>query len=186
MRSRFRVSHLLIIFALSSSLLFLSASSRPFVLVLSKDDLKDTPPSDDDSSAADSSEWDEFGDSETQSEDELDPGSWRPIVESFSAGNASSLYSSGVLRMISAAAAGDPASMEEAAAEIEAAASAGSPHAQSALGFLYGTGCTREQSASKAFLYHHFAAEGGNRQSKMALAYTYLRQEVMEIVAGKP
>lgn len=175
MRSRFRVPHLVIIFALSSSLLLLSATARPFVLVLSKDDLKDTPPSDDDSSA-DSSDWDEFGESETQSEEELDPGSWRPIVDS--SGNTSSLYFSAVRSMISAAATGDPRSMEEAASEIEAAAAGGSQHAQSALGFLYGTGCTKEQSASKAFLYHHFAAEGGNKQSKMALAYTYLRQEV--------
>lgn len=177
MRSRFRVPHLVIIFALSSSLLLLSATARPFVLVLSKDDLKDTPPSDDDSSA-DSSDWDEFGESETQSEEELDPGSWRPIVDS--SGNTSSLYFSAVRSMISAATTGDPRLMEEAASEIEAAAAAGSQHAQSALGFLYGTGCTKEQSASKAFLYHHFAAEGGNKQSKMALAYTYLRQEMYE------
>lgn len=177
MRSRFRVPHLVIIFALSSSLLLLSATARPFVLVLSKDDLKDTPPSDDDASA-DSSDWDEFGESETQSEEELDPGSWRPIVDS--SGNTSSLYFSAVRSMISAATTGDPRLMEEAASEIEAAAAAGSQHAQSALGFLYGTGCTKEQSASKAFLYHHFAAEGGNKQSKMALAYTYLRQEMYE------
>eukprot|EP00268_Persea_americana_P063187 TRINITY_DN8168_c0_g1_i2.p1 TRINITY_DN8168_c0_g1~~TRINITY_DN8168_c0_g1_i2.p1 ORF type:complete len:663 (+),score=129.14 TRINITY_DN8168_c0_g1_i2:91-2079(+) len=177
MRSSFRVPRLVIIFALSSSLLLLSATARPFVLVLSKDDLKDTPPSGDDSSA-DSSDWDEFGESETQSEDELDPGSWRPIVDS--SGNTSSLYFSAVRSMISAAATGDPRSMEEAASEIEAAAGGGSQHAQSALGFLYGTGCTKEQSATKAFLYHHFAAEGGNKQSKMALAYTYLRQEMYE------
>lgn len=68
--------------------------------------------------------------------------------------------------------------MEEAVSEFEDGAAAGYAHAQSALGFLYGMGQMRDRSKGKAFLYHHFAAEGGNMQSKMALAYTYLRQDV--------
>ncbi|KAJ1437785.1 Tetratricopeptide-like helical domain superfamily [Sesbania bispinosa] len=64
--------------------------------------------------------------------------------------------------------------------EIEAAAESGYPAAQSVLGFLWGMGLLRERSKGKAFLYHHFAAEGGNMQSKMALAYTYTRQDMFD------
>ncbi|KAL2478893.1 ERAD-associated E3 ubiquitin-protein ligase [Forsythia ovata] len=70
--------------------------------------------------------------------------------------------------------------MEEAASEIEVAAAAGHPHAQSVVGFWYNMGMTRERSQAKAFLYHSFAAEGGNMQSKMALAYTYYRQDMKD------
>lgn len=82
--------------------------------------------------------------------------------------------------MISAVSTSDPELMREAAAEIETAAFEGDPHAQSALGFLYGSGQLKDKSGSKAFLHHHFAAEGGNMQSKMALAYTYYRQNMLE------
>lgn len=69
--------------------------------------------------------------------------------------------------------------MEEAVAEIEELAmEKGNPHAQSVLGFLYGLGQIKERNKAKAFLYHYFAAEGGNSQSKLALAYTYYRQHV--------
>ena len=69
--------------------------------------------------------------------------------------------------------------MEEAAAEIETAAKEeGDPHARSVLGFLYGMGMMRERNKAKAFLNHYFAAEGGNAQSMMALAYTFSRQDV--------
>ncbi|XP_058079799.1 ERAD-associated E3 ubiquitin-protein ligase component HRD3A isoform X2 [Magnolia sinica] len=180
------LSHLLIFSVLVLSLLALSVTGRPFVLLLSKDDLKDNPSSSDDS-PGDSSDWDEFGDSQTQSEDDLDPGSWRPILDPTSSNSSSSsssseeaIYFDGIRSMISAASAGDPRLMEEAASEIEASAGRGFPHAQSALGFLHGMGCMRDQSTAKAFLYHHFAAEGGNMQSKMALAYTYFRQEMYE------
>ncbi|XP_020229081.1 ERAD-associated E3 ubiquitin-protein ligase component HRD3A-like [Cajanus cajan] len=74
----------------------------------------------------------------------------------------------------------DPALIEDAAAEIAAAADIGHPAAQSVLGFLWGMGLLRERSKGKAFLYHHFASEGGNMQSKMALAYTYTRQDMFE------
>lgn len=77
-----------------------------------------------------------------------------------------------------AASRGEFGVMEEAVAEIEAASVLGHPHGQSAMGFLYSMGIGRERSDAKAFLYHYFASEGGNMQSKMALAYTYYRQEV--------
>lgn len=167
-------------------LLPLSAAAGQFVLVLSKDDLKDGLSSspDEDPSTGDSSEWDDFGDSNNKSEDELDPGSWRPIFEPDSTSGAASksddeiLYYSGISKMISSVTSGDPRLMEEASSEIQAAAVGGFPHAQSALGFLYGTGQLREKNGAKAFLHHHFAAEGSNMQSKMALAYTYYRQDV--------
>ncbi|KAH0847102.1 hypothetical protein HID58_091793 [Brassica napus] len=68
--------------------------------------------------------------------------------------------------------------MEEVVEEIEAASSSGDPHSQSLMGFVYGTGMMREKSKSKSFLRHNFAAEGENMQSKMTLAFTYLRQDM--------
>ncbi|KAF3535169.1 hypothetical protein F2Q69_00024923 [Brassica cretica] len=67
---------------------------------------------------------------------------------------------------------------EEAVEEIEAASSSGDPHSQSLMGFVYGTGMMREKRKSKSFLHHNFAAEGGNMQSKMTFAFTYLRQDM--------
>ncbi|KAK6925303.1 Sel1-like repeat [Dillenia turbinata] len=171
------------------SLLPLSALSR---LVLTQEDLKDAssssfPPSDEDpiSSDSSSSDWEDFDSSETKRDDELDPGSWRPIFEpddTDSKPNTESelVYYSGVSKMVSAASSGEPRLMEEAAAEIEASAEEGNAHAQSALGFLYYIGMARERNKGKGFLYHSFAADGGNAQSKMALAYTYLRQDIHE------
>ncbi|CAN8312464.1 unnamed protein product [Cochlearia groenlandica] len=52
--------------------------ARPVVLVLSNDDLNNGG---DDNGDGESSEFDEFGESEPKSEEELDPGSWRPIFE---------------------------------------------------------------------------------------------------------
>lgn len=62
------------------------------------------------------------------------------------------MYYSGVTKMVTAVSSGDPRLMEEAAAEIEAAAAGGYPHAQSALGFLYNMGVTRERNGAKAFM----------------------------------
>ncbi|KAL5722012.1 hypothetical protein ACHQM5_005606 [Ranunculus cassubicifolius] len=59
--------------------------------------------------------------------------------------------------MISAISSSDVSLMREGAAEIEDLANQGNPHAQSTLGFLYGTGQLRDTSAAKAFLHHHFA-----------------------------
>lgn len=172
------------------TLLPLSTTARPFVLVLSQDDLKDPPPADSLSpdSDASNSDWDEFGDSESKSDDELDPGSWRPIFEPDSTPDptapggdgpgAESLYYSGLNKMVSAVSRGDPRRMEEGASEIEAAAGSGYAHAQSAMGFLYNMGMLRERNKAKAFMYHYFASDAGNMQSKMALAYIYSRQDV--------
>ncbi|XP_042502891.1 ERAD-associated E3 ubiquitin-protein ligase component HRD3A-like [Macadamia integrifolia] len=170
------------------ALFFLSATARPFVLYLTNEDLKENPPSSaaDESSNGEFSDWEDFGDSDSKSEDELDPGSWRPIFEPDSMAGTSSesedevLYYSGIRKMVASVSTGEMRLMEEASSEIEAAAVGGLPHAKSALGFLYGTGQLREQNGAKAFLYHHFAADGGNMQSKMALAYTYLRQDMYD------
>ncbi|CAL1354552.1 unnamed protein product [Linum trigynum] len=168
----------------------LSLVARPFVLVLSQDDLKDvstTPADSDDLSSSESqSEWDEFGDSDSKPDHQLDPGSWRPIFEPDSSSSAAANgemagYYEVVEKMLSAVTNGEIRLMEEAAAEIEAAATEkGNPHAQSLLGFLFGMGQMREMSKAKAFLYHHFAAQGGSLQSKMALAYTYSRQDMYD------
>ncbi|KAI4326281.1 hypothetical protein MLD38_031610 [Melastoma candidum] len=61
--------------------------------------------------------------------------------------------------------------MEEGASKIEVTA---------AEGFLYGSGMVKEKSNGKAFLHHYFAAQGGSLQSKMALAYSYMRQEMYD------
>ncbi|XP_054785093.1 ERAD-associated E3 ubiquitin-protein ligase component HRD3A [Prosopis cineraria] len=171
------------------SLYPLSLTARPFVLVLSQDDLKDgpastdEPPVDPDTTA----EWDEFGDSDShKSEEELDPGSWRPVFEwdtvtvAESDTESEALYYSGIRKIMSAVSSGDVSLMDEASGEIEAAEKLGNPAAQSVLGFLCGMGLMREKNKAKAFLYHHFAAEGGNMQSKMALAYIYRRQDMYE------
>ncbi|KAL5697355.1 ERAD-associated E3 ubiquitin-protein ligase component hrd3a [Ranunculus cassubicifolius] len=165
--------------------------ARPYVLVITKEDLEDdntqSTTSIDDPDPS-SSEWDEFGDSDSKTEDQLDPGSWRPIFEPDPSSSSSSSdtnlevkrYYDAIRGMISAISSSDVSLMREGAAEIEDLANQGNPHAQSALGFLYGTGQLRDTSAAKAFLHHHFASQGGNLQSKMALAYTYYRQNMHE------
>ncbi|XP_074559732.1 ERAD-associated E3 ubiquitin-protein ligase component HRD3-like [Curcuma longa] len=180
-----------IAFLLFLSFCLLASSRRPVLLVLSDEDfansLSSSSASDDSDASEGADDWDDLGDPDPSSEanDDYDGGSWLPIIDSPFHANSSSdsseaLYSSGIHRMIAAAASSDPSDMLTAASEIEAAASAGFPHAQSALGFLYGTGLVRSQSRPKSFLYHHFAAEGGNMQSKMVLAYTYFRQDMYE------
>lgn len=183
--------HALVVFSLLIFSLFtVSLYARPFVLFLSQEDLKDTANSPDDSSSSDpshhdSAEWDEFGDSDAhKSDEELDPGSWRPIFEPDSSSGADpgsvadAQYYSGVSKMVRAVSSGEVNLMDEAAKEIEAAVAVGHPHARSVLGFLNGAGQMRERNKAKAFMYHYFAADGGNMQSKMALAYTYFKQEV--------
>ncbi|XP_004503266.1 ERAD-associated E3 ubiquitin-protein ligase component HRD3A [Cicer arietinum] len=163
---------------LTLSLLTLSVTARPYVLVLSQEDFKDDVPSDPDSAA----EWDEFGDSDShKSEEDLDPGSWRQIFEPSSTdpqpqSETDALYYSAASKLMS----GDARLIEEGSGEIEAASESGYSAAQSVLGFLWGMGLLRERSKEKAFVYHHFASEGGNMQSKMALAYLYTRQDMFE------
>lgn len=67
-----------------------------------------------------------------------------------------------------------------AAEEMEAVAETGYEHAQSVLGFLYGLGMMRGRDRGRAFMYHWFAAQGGSLESKMVVAYTYLRQDMYE------
>ncbi|KAL3022118.1 hypothetical protein AAZX31_05G231800 [Glycine max] len=164
---------LIVILSLSASV-----GARPFVLILSQEDYKDDPPADPDSPA----EWDEFAHGDAhKSEEDLDPGSWRPIFEP-PAGDPQPLpesdaaYYSSVHKLMS----GEPALIQDAGEEIAGLAVSGHPAAQSVLGFLWEMGLFRERSKGKAFLYHHFAAEGGNMQSKMALAYSYTRQDMLE------
>lgn len=168
----------LLIFSLNARSLY----ARPFILVLSQDDINDTPPSPLDD---DSTDWDNFGDSETDPEENLDPGSWSPIFEpSMDPDALNRSYYATVAKMMSAFSNGEVRLMQEAADEIEAAANEGEPHARSVLAFLYGMGMMRERNKAKAFMYHHFAVQGGNIQSKMALAYTFLRQDVSWILCA--
>ncbi|KAI3976962.1 hypothetical protein MKX01_008820 [Papaver californicum] len=183
----------IIIFRITLLFITANAAAPPFLLVISKDDLVDAGDKSsspisfvdggDKSSSSTTAEWDEFDDSDNKSEDELDPGSWRQIFEPDSISIPSKsdndiLYYSGIKKMIKAVSNGDYRLMEEATSEIEASAVKGYPHAQSTLGFLYGTGQLREKNGAKAFLYHQFASNAGNMQSKMALAYTYYRQQM--------
>lgn len=162
------------------SLYPLSLYARSFSLVVTQDDINDTPPSPQDDDSAD---WDNFGDSETEPEKNVDPGSWSPIFEpSMDPDGLNRRYHSTVAKIMSAVRDSDEQMMAEATSEIEEAANEGEPHAQSVLAFLYGMGMMRERNKAKAFMYHHFAAEGGSMQSKMALAYTYLRQDVSGIL----
>ncbi|KAI7751303.1 hypothetical protein M8C21_002863 [Ambrosia artemisiifolia] len=179
-------------FLLFSFLLSTTVTSRPFVLILSQDDLKDSSSSDDDPSTTD---WDDFADSQTRSEHSLNPGSWRPIFEPepepepnpTESDSQSELitnprleeYYSLVRKLLSAVSDGD-GDMNDVALEIESVAGSGDPHAQSLLGFLYSTGMARARDGAKAFMYHSFAADDGNTQSKLARAYTYYRQELYE------
>lgn len=165
------------------SLFLLSFTVQPYTIVLTGKEFKQ-------SSTDDFPGWDEFGDSDSphKSEDDLDPGSWQPLFEPASPSHASgssntstaleALYFSGVSKMVSVASSGDTRLMEEAAAEIENSASGGHAHARSVLGFLHGMGLMKQRNKAKSVMYHHFAAEGGNMQSQMALAYSYARQEV--------
>ncbi len=87
-------------------------------------------------------------------------------------------YAIGVRMMFQGVSEGEPQVLSEAIRHLQADADQGNAHAQSTLAFLLGIGYGTEQSNPKAFLLHHFAAEGGNFQSKMALAYSYSRQQV--------
>lgn len=158
--------------------------ARQFVLVISQDDIKDLGTDATAATETDSTEpgFDDFIDSDAKPDHELDPGSWSPIFEPgtdpVNQDEQEAAYYQAVRKMVTASSRGDARGMEEAASEMEATAAAGHPHAQSVMGFLYGMGMVRERNKAKSFLYHHFASEGGNMQSKMALAYAYTRQEV--------
>ncbi|CAI9759563.1 unnamed protein product [Fraxinus pennsylvanica] len=170
------------------ALLPLSTLARPIVLVLTQDDLSDPTATHNLSSLDDfvvnSSDFDDFPDFESRIDSVIDPGSWSPVLESEmdesnnALINSELIYYSVVRLMVEAASRGEYRLIEEAVSEIDATSTGGDPHAQSVMGFFYNTGMTREKNKAKGFLYHYFAAQGGNMQSKMALAYTYYSQEV--------
>ncbi|KAG2541976.1 hypothetical protein PVAP13_9NG669600 [Panicum virgatum] len=181
--------------AIVASLVHPTAGVRPFVLVLSVDDfLKDSsahpslPSADSTGADADADEWDDFADDTPAADPLLSPSSWVPLLDPTSprpSGDeqdspADSLFVAGARAMLSAASEGDDVAFVTAAAQIEAAATAGHPGAQSALAFLSSAGMTRPASRSRAFLLHKFAADAGDLQSKMAIAYSYFRQEMYE------
>ncbi|KAL5218464.1 hypothetical protein ABZP36_019148 [Zizania latifolia] len=194
--ARVRPRHLLLLVAVAAAAVLPCASAvRPFVLVLTRDDfLKDTAgahpslPSADGDGDGDAEEWDDFDDESPATDPLLSPSSWVPLLDPTSASPSGdepdspsdALFAAGVRAMLSAASAGDDAAFATAAAQIEAAATGGHPGAQSALAFLSGAGMTRPSSLSRAFLLHKFAADAGDLQSKMALAYSYFRQEMYE------
>lgn len=76
---------------------------------------------------------------------------------------------------------GEPRVLDEAIRSLNSEAERGNAHAESTLAFLYASGYGVQQSDAKAFLFHHFAAHKGNLQSKMALAYSYSRQQVSDL-----
>lgn len=162
------------------SLYMHSVQAQSFVITLSDDSFNS---SFDDNGIDEYSDLDEFGESELNPEQELDPGSWRPIFEPNNSIVDSTLtqYYSGLQKIISAASEGNTRLMEEAVNELDACGSAGDPQAQSMMGFIYGMGITRETDGSKSFLQHQLAADGGNMQSKMALAFRYIRQDVSKL-----
>lgn len=80
--------------------------------------------------------------------------------------------------MVESVSKGDSRILDEAIVSLKEEAKSGNVHALSTLAFLFGTGYGVQTNDAKAFLYHHFAANGGNLQSKMALAYSYSRQQV--------
>uniref|UniRef100_A0ACD5TWV9 Uncharacterized protein n=1 Tax=Avena sativa TaxID=4498 RepID=A0ACD5TWV9_AVESA len=174
-----------------AALLPRAAAVRPFVLVLSGDDfLKDASgahpslPSGD----GDADDWDDFADDSPATDPLLSPSSWVPLLDPSTPSPSDdepdspsdALFVAGARAMISAASTGDEAAFSTASAQIDAAAAGGHPGAQSALAFLTGAGMTRPVSRSRAFLLHKFAADAGDLQSKMALAYSYFRQEMYE------
>jgi TPR repeat protein len=77
---------------------------------------------------------------------------------------------------------GEPRGLDEAIRSFNSEAENGNAHAESTLAFLYASGYGVQQSDAKAFLFHYFASQKGNLQSKMALAYSYSRQQVSGFV----
>ncbi|KAM3229674.1 hypothetical protein ACQJBY_060476 [Aegilops geniculata] len=182
---------LLLAVLIVSALLPRAAAVRPFVLVLSGEDFLKDPsgahpslPSAD----GDSEDWDDFADDSPATDPLLSPSSWIPLLDPTTPSPSGdqpdppsdALFVAGVRAMISAASSGDEAAFSTASAQIDAAAAGGHPGAQSTLAFLSGAGMTRPVSRSRAFLLHKFAADAGDLQSKMALAYAYFRQEMYE------
>ncbi|XP_002989053.2 ERAD-associated E3 ubiquitin-protein ligase component HRD3A [Selaginella moellendorffii] len=127
------------------------------------------------------SDWD-FPDLDGTEIEEPDPGSWRLVMEEVEHGRNDS-YGAAVAQLINSVNDGELELIQTAVKELQGLADQGHAHAQSTLASLYGHGYGMEQSDLKSFLFHHFAAEGGNYQSKMALAYSYYRQQLFEEAA---
>ncbi|KAJ4750823.1 ERAD-associated E3 ubiquitin-protein ligase component HRD3 [Rhynchospora pubera] len=166
--------HLLpLLLLLLLSLLRFTVAVRPFVLVISNEDLIKDYSSD---SLPSESEWDDFS---PPSASFADP--WLSVLDPSSSDlSTSDEFSSSLSDLIAAFSSGDPAAASAAAAQIAAEASDGAPAAQSVIGFLYGAGVLRTPDKARHFMYHSFAADGGDLHSKMALAYSYFRQEMYE------
>ena len=78
--------------------------------------------------------------------------------------------------MLESVSKGEPRGLDEAIRSFNSQAESGNAHAESTLAFLHASGYGVQQSDhAKAFLFHYFAAQKGNLQSKMALAYSYSR-----------
>lgn len=88
-------------------------------------------------------------------------------------------FALGVRKMVEAVNEEDPRMLNEAVEVLRLEADNGNAHVQSTLGFLHWMACGVPYSDSKAYLYHEFGKEGGNAQSKMALAYRYFRNQVL-------
>lgn len=78
----------------------------------------------------------------------------------------------------------DPQMLSEAVEILKSEADKGNAHAQSTLGYLHWIGCGVKLSDARAYVLHHFAAEGGNPQSKMALAYNHFRHQVVNVLVS--
>eukprot|EP00897_Mesotaenium_endlicherianum_P008175 jgi/Mesen1/7386/ME000382S06586 len=132
----------------------------------------------------------EFGaDAEGGVREELDAGGWKQLmatphkeaVEKAEGGDAEASYTAGVQCMLGTP--GVSRDIPAALGFLQRAADSGLAHAQSALAFLHASGYGVELSSAKSFLLHSFAASEGSYQSKMALAYSYLRQQEYELAA---
>lgn len=174
MPRRITFPYLLPLLVLLLPLLRLTAAVRPFVLVITNDDIIKDYSSD---SLPSESEWDDFS---SLSASFVDP--WLSILDPTSSDlTTSDDLSSSLSDLITSFSTGDPAAASAAAAHIAADAAAGVPAAQSVIGFLYGSGVLRKPDRARHFMYHSFAADGGDLHSKMALAYSYFRQEVSNL-----
>ncbi|CAH8334543.1 unnamed protein product [Eruca vesicaria subsp. sativa] len=163
-------SHKIIAFSqLIFSLYIYRVHAQHFILNFSDEDFHNGF---DNNSTNEDSYSENFGQTEPISDQDLDPGSWRPILE---LDHALTLYYSALKKMVSASSEGNFKLMEEAVMELNTSASFGDPHAQSVMGLVYEMGITREVNGDMSFLQHQLASEGGNIQSKMALAFRYIQ-----------
>ncbi|MCO5608676.1 hypothetical protein L7F22_062890 [Adiantum nelumboides] len=179
-------------------------NQRKFVLIFNDQDARKagreslnaetSSASSDDAGQEASDENDDFNDADDFIVEDLDPGSWKTIAEGYANGEpseekgeesasmaaAQALYIAGVRKLLDAVSIGDPDGLAESVDHFQQAAEEGHAHAQSTLAFLHRSGIGVEHSGAKAFLYHSFAANSGNFQSKLALAYSYFRQQMNE------